>query len=163
MGVLFIIVCGALGLWLVINPESFWEVSTSWQYRDPEANEPSEAAFWGQRFTGVLLLVGVTGLGVSMVQSGQVEKRSLDCHNVLLPEFKRVWLDSYGVVNRAGLDDLARKHGLTATVEINYPDSAHPSLSVALMDGQKPVVSAMVPQKDDIVLGYLLDPECDAP
>jgi len=29
-------------LWSVIDPRGVWEVTSSWQFRDPEANEPSD-------------------------------------------------------------------------------------------------------------------------
>ena len=36
-------------LWNIIDPRGMWEKLSSWQFRDPEANEPSDAAFDMQR------------------------------------------------------------------------------------------------------------------
>lgn len=36
-------------LWAAISPESMWSTTSAWQYRDPEANEPSDAAYAVQR------------------------------------------------------------------------------------------------------------------
>ena len=32
-------------LWGAIDPRGMWEVTSAWQFRDPEANEPSDDAF----------------------------------------------------------------------------------------------------------------------
>lgn len=44
-------------LWAAISPESMWSTTSAWQYRDPEANEPSDAAYAVQRVGAVLGLV----------------------------------------------------------------------------------------------------------
>jgi hypothetical protein len=33
-----------IALWVIISPKSWWELFHSWRYRDPRANEPSDAA-----------------------------------------------------------------------------------------------------------------------
>ena len=40
--ILFVLVIIPMLLWSVIDPRGVWEVTSSWQFRDPEANEPSD-------------------------------------------------------------------------------------------------------------------------
>ena len=46
-----------LTLWTVLDPRSVWRVTSSWQFRNPRANEPSEAGYMVQRLAGVVTLV----------------------------------------------------------------------------------------------------------
>jgi hypothetical protein len=45
-----------LTLWTILDPRSLWRITASWQYRNPKANEPSEAGYLVQRLAGVVLL-----------------------------------------------------------------------------------------------------------
>ena len=42
-------------LWGAIDPRGMWEVTSSWQFRNPEVNEPSDSAFAMQRFSALLV------------------------------------------------------------------------------------------------------------
>ncbi|HEY8472650.1 MAG TPA: DUF6199 family natural product biosynthesis protein [Natronosporangium sp.] len=55
----------ATGLWLLLRPRSVWRVLGAWQYRNPDANEPSEAAF---RVYGSVSLT--TGIVVAIMACG---------------------------------------------------------------------------------------------
>jgi hypothetical protein len=46
---------GALGAWMAISPRSLFWRTAAWQYRNPEANEPSDAAYALRRAVGVPL------------------------------------------------------------------------------------------------------------
>ena len=46
-----------LTLWTVLDPRSVWRVTASWQFRNPKANEPSEAGYLVQRLAGAVSLV----------------------------------------------------------------------------------------------------------
>mgnify|MGYP001640235234 CR=1 FL=1 len=48
-------------LWSVIDPRGLWEVTSSWQFRNPEANEPSDSAFAVQRFFAFVALLMMVG------------------------------------------------------------------------------------------------------
>jgi len=48
-------------LWSVIDPRGVWEVTSSWQFRNPEANEPSDSAFAVQRFFAFISLLVIVG------------------------------------------------------------------------------------------------------
>ena len=48
-------------LWSVIDPRGVWEVTSSWKFRDPEANEPSDGAFAFQRLAAIVALLMMVG------------------------------------------------------------------------------------------------------
>jgi hypothetical protein len=45
------------GLWGLIAPRSAWRALVAWQYRNPEAHEPSEAAYTVSRVSSFFALV----------------------------------------------------------------------------------------------------------
>jgi hypothetical protein len=45
-----------LALWTVLDPRSVWRVTSSWQFRNPKANEPSEAGYMVQRVAGAVMV-----------------------------------------------------------------------------------------------------------
>ena len=61
-------------LWGAIDPRGMWEATSAWQFRDPEANEPSDGAFAFQRlaaFVALLMMVGgriLRHVGVAQAQ-----------------------------------------------------------------------------------------------
>lgn len=57
-----------LGLWGVINPQSQWRSLSAWQYRNPDANEPSDASYALSRF-GSLIGLGAWGVLLVMLLS----------------------------------------------------------------------------------------------
>lgn len=65
MGLLILVLLFAvpLFLWSIVDPRGAWRVGQAWKFRNPEANEPSEAAYGLQRVGAVvgliMLLVGV--------------------------------------------------------------------------------------------------------
>jgi hypothetical protein len=57
--VFFLVVTVSVGLaiWGAISPRSQWEVMQSWAFKNPEANEPSDAAFAVTRLANIVVLV----------------------------------------------------------------------------------------------------------
>lgn len=49
-------------LWSVIDPKGMWRTTASWQFRNPEANEPSESAYAFARICSLVGLVGVLAM-----------------------------------------------------------------------------------------------------
>lgn len=45
-----------LGIWGIVNPRSQWKVLSAWQYRNPDANQPSEAAYAVTRIGSLIFL-----------------------------------------------------------------------------------------------------------
>lgn len=62
IGAVAILIC----LWGAISPRSQWEVLQSWQFRDREANEPSDIAFLLQRIGCIIMIVLLVIVGVSL-------------------------------------------------------------------------------------------------
>lgn len=67
--ILFLLVLLPFLLWNIIDPRGMWEKLSSWQFRDPEANEPSDAAFDMQRLISLisLIVLVVSALGLFSV------------------------------------------------------------------------------------------------
>ncbi|MGH3646219.1 MAG: DUF6199 family natural product biosynthesis protein [Micromonosporaceae bacterium] len=74
MGLVYcaLVLAGLLFLWMVISPRSMWETLSAWQYKNPEANEPSEASFAMQRVAGAFGLIMMVVIG--LVIAGQAEQ-----------------------------------------------------------------------------------------
>ncbi|WP_052745958.1 hypothetical protein [Allosalinactinospora lopnorensis] len=78
MGVFVLTIVLSLVLFLpvAIRPRIWWELS-HWQYRNPEANEPSEDAFLFRRIVAVVSLLLFPGLGYAYhVSSVEAEERA---------------------------------------------------------------------------------------
>lgn len=64
MAALLWIIALVLVVLTVIDPRSLWYATTAWQFKNPEANEPSEASFTlGRLVSGV----GALGFGIAAV------------------------------------------------------------------------------------------------
>lgn len=73
--ILFVVVVIPMLLWGAIDPRGMWEVTSSWQFRDPEANEPSDDAFAFQRLAAIVSLLMIVG-GVFFVMSASYRNAS---------------------------------------------------------------------------------------
>ncbi|WP_020579875.1 DUF6199 family natural product biosynthesis protein [Actinopolymorpha alba] len=49
----FLVIFIGMATWAVVAPRSQWRLLSSWQYRDPKANEPSDASYLVARVMGV--------------------------------------------------------------------------------------------------------------
>ena len=65
---MLVTLCGLM-LWLLISPGSFWRKTAAWQYKNPEANEPSDAAYTMMRVFGGIFLVVFIGLWIHIASS----------------------------------------------------------------------------------------------
>ncbi|MDO4260369.1 MAG: hypothetical protein Q4C87_12700 [Actinomycetaceae bacterium] len=65
-GVLFMIVAVIVLIATAINPKGVWEVTESWKYKDPDANEPSEIAFAFGRISAIITLLVFVVAGLSL-------------------------------------------------------------------------------------------------
>lgn len=46
-------------LWMLMSPQSMWRATAAWAYRNPEANEPSEAGYAAHRVIAAIALIGL--------------------------------------------------------------------------------------------------------
>ncbi|MBB2991257.1 hypothetical protein FHR72_002741 [Mycolicibacterium iranicum] len=74
-GGLVLLVLGVLvGGVMVWKPRALWWAFESWKFRNPEANEPSDAAYMMTRLSGVGLVVLSVVLGVALMRDGRTEQ-----------------------------------------------------------------------------------------
>lgn len=66
-GILVIVVGVLVGAVLVASPRRIWWATQSWKFRDPEANEPSDAAYGMTRAGGVFVILLALFLGASII------------------------------------------------------------------------------------------------
>lgn len=65
-----VILVGVLvGAVLVASPRRIWWATQSWKFRDPEANEPSDAAYGMTRAGGVFVILLALFVGASIIHS----------------------------------------------------------------------------------------------
>lgn len=57
LGIMVLLIGVPVGAWLFRNPDKLWWATESWKYKNPEANEPSEAAYGMSSLTGILVIV----------------------------------------------------------------------------------------------------------
>lgn len=83
--ILFIVV--ALLLLAAVSPRRVWWALSAWQYRNPEANEPSDALYAGKRFGCIVLAIvfGVLGFNALGKDDDQRDQeRSSQCFDTLM-------------------------------------------------------------------------------
>lgn len=70
-------------LWMMISPRSLWK-SFSWQYRNPDALEPSDTAYAVNRVlagVGLIALVVIGGIVSSAINSADESQERRDYQN----------------------------------------------------------------------------------
>ena len=65
-------------LWNIIDPRGMWEKLSSWQFRDPRANEPSDMAFDVQRLISfiAIIVIAIGALGLFSIVHRSADARS---------------------------------------------------------------------------------------
>lgn len=57
LAILCLVIGIPLGLFMLLRPKKIWWATESWKYKDPEANEPSEAGYGMQAIGGLFVIV----------------------------------------------------------------------------------------------------------
>jgi len=130
--IISLIIGGIVALWLLISPQSVYWKTEAWQYKDPDANEPSDTAYSLSRISGGIMLVVIVVIVIWFASSSTQQKSEQqthnDCQSVLLPELTTI-TDS-GSVSESAMQGFATRHGLTLEVStfhvLGYDPSATP-------------------------------------
>ncbi|UQE76057.1 hypothetical protein MYK68_05545 [Gordonia sp. PP30] len=76
--ILIFLILVPLLLWAIFDPKGAWRASEAWKYKNPEANEPIDAAYALSRLGGVLTLVRLILGGIMLYtasrHSGEPER-----------------------------------------------------------------------------------------
>jgi hypothetical protein len=67
LGVVSLGFMAGVAIWAIISPRSQWKKTASWQYRDPAAHEPSEAAYRYSRLAAAVGLIVLTILAIVLL------------------------------------------------------------------------------------------------
>lgn len=77
-----------LGTWALLSPEGMWKATKGWQYADPDANRPSDAALGLNAFS--LLLVGfMMGGGALWYYHAERDAQALENERLAAAEASR--------------------------------------------------------------------------
>lgn len=49
----FLLIPAGILAWMAISPQGFWRTTSAWSFRNPEANEPSDAGYMMQRVSAI--------------------------------------------------------------------------------------------------------------
>ena len=120
--VVSLIIGGVIGLWLLISPRSAYWTMTAWQYKNPEANEPSDTAYSLSRLSGGIMLVTIVVIVLwvtgATAQAKSDQQTHLDCQSQLLPELTK--MTASGSVSKSAMQNFATEHGLTMKESTAY-------------------------------------------
>ena len=117
-------------LWGVIDPRGMWEATSAWQFRDPEANEPSDGAFAFQRLAAIVALLMMVG-GVFFVMSASHRNASDRATDDATP---------YVYPNIYSSSDGEDSDGYAETTVTPSPVDPFPSSSMTAVGSGDPVV-----------------------
>ncbi|WP_458319803.1 DUF6199 family natural product biosynthesis protein [Mycolicibacterium brisbanense] len=66
-----------LGLVMLCRPKQMWRATQSWKFKNPEANEPSEAGYAVSALGGLVVIIVAIGMA-SLAWSTASEKKAAD-------------------------------------------------------------------------------------
>ena len=58
IAVVILLIVIPVGVYMILRPRKIWWATQAWKFRDPEANEPSDASYAFSRLGGVMMIVG---------------------------------------------------------------------------------------------------------
>lgn len=94
VAILCLVIGIPLGLFMLLRPRKIWWATESWKYKNPEANEPSEAAYGMQALGGLFVIVAaviLAGLAWSTERdktAAETEQKKKDDWNAAVAAYK---------------------------------------------------------------------------
>jgi len=67
--IVLLLIPAGMFVWMIVDPRGAWKAMSAWQYKNPEMNEPSDAAFMLGRISSVFGLVLVIVMMVVMANA----------------------------------------------------------------------------------------------
>lgn len=128
--ILLVLVIIPMLLWSVIDPRGVWEVTSSWQFRNPEANEPSDSAFAVQRFFAFVSLLVIVGGAFFFVSASHRNASDRATDDVSPHVYPNIYSSSDG-------ED---SDGYAETTVTSSPVDPFPSASSTAVGSGEPVV-----------------------
>ena len=117
-------------LWGIIDPRGMWEATSSWQFRDPEANEPSDSAFAVQRFFAFISLLVIVGGAFFFVSASHRNASAREADSATPYVYPNIYSSSDG-------ED---SDGYAETTVTPSPVDPFPSASTTAVGSGEPVV-----------------------
>ncbi len=121
VGIAAVVGAGIL-LWGVVSPRQQWRALSGWTFRNPAANEPSDAAYGlralGSLFSLGLLLFLAFSMGSAVFKANDDASRLQTCEADLLPEIRA--LGDSGESTPSDFQRLADEHGLMLDTREDY-------------------------------------------
>ena len=125
-------------LWSVIDPRGVWEVTSSWQFRNPEANEPSDSAFAVQRFFAFISLLVIVGGAFFFVSASHRNASARATDDASVREADSA--NPYVYPNIYSSSDGEGSDGYAETTVTPSPVDPFPSASTTAVGSGEPVV-----------------------
>ncbi|MDR6319019.1 hypothetical protein [Actinoplanes couchii] len=139
--ILLLVPIVALSLWGLISPRSQWRVLASWSYRDPAANEPSDAAYLGTRLVNLVIIGCLVWATVGLANLEKPGARA-GATTTPTPTVEATSLAPVSTMAAVGGKELRAAFGVDEASIVRPPVSAQPPDSV-------PTVSVRRWQKAD--------------
>jgi hypothetical protein len=141
---LLIVVPGLL--WGAISPRSQWRALSAWQYRNPDANEPSDAAYGLARFSNIVALLVFAGVGIALAtRDDDTERWVVDPSPSLPSEYRPPEPAKVGPLPIAGYQaDAENPRRLNVVVYTGSPNvwQCRPELEVTAQSASQVVLEA---------------------
>ncbi len=115
----------------VVDPRKLWYATTAWQFKHPEANEPSEASFaLGRVVSGIgalgfgLAAVAATAGAVAPLSQERLDSAGYDAARELSGDYYKYGSPGVSAVEEAiGRDDVRVREGRTVTEDAPFGES----------------------------------------
>ncbi|MEV0670688.1 DUF6199 family natural product biosynthesis protein [Mycobacterium sp. NPDC050441] len=135
VAILCLVIGIPLGLFMLLRPRKIWWATESWKFKNPEANEPSEAAYGMQALGGLFVIVAaviLAGLAWSTERdktAAEAEQKKKDDWNAAVAAYKPPKPEDRGALPIIGYVEKPRASSPRVDYEVYYlqPPNVYPS------------------------------------